>query len=145
MKDMINTGVQLLGAAQQLGVVSGDPLAAINTFATTCNEIASIAKIVAVEKTKRTEIIANRDVRIETIRAQRDAFMEYLNKTFDERSDNFEKIFDVIDNALENDNIEQLALGLDSLNKLAAESPFKVLADINALGKALDQKTEFEF
>jgi hypothetical protein len=43
----------------------------------------------------------------------------------------------------ENDNIQQLAMGLDSLNKLAAESPFRVLADINTLGAALENKIEF--
>lgn len=70
--------------------------------------------------------------------------MEFLNKTFDERLENFDKIFEVIDSAVANDNIQQLALGLDSLNKLAAESPFKVLADLKILGDALDNKIEFD-
>ena len=51
----------------------------------------------------------------------------------------------VIDDAIKKDNIQQLSIGLDSLNKLAAESPFKVIADINALSDALDKKVEFDF
>ena len=71
--------------------------------------------------------------------------MEYLEKTYDERKENFAKLFMVIDDAIKKDNIQQLSIGLDSLNKLAAESPFKVIADINALSDALDKKVEFDF
>ena len=70
--------------------------------------------------------------------------MEYLEKTYDERKENFAKLFMVIDDAIKKDNIQQLSIGLDSLNKLAAESPFKVIADINALSDALDKKVEFD-
>ena len=136
MKDLINMGMQLSG--EQV-----NPLMALEKITSLCHEVAIIE---ATEKTKREEIIANKETRIEIIRTQKEFLMEYLKKTFDERSDNFNKIFEVIDSALENDNIQQLALGLDSLNKLAAESPFKVLADINVLGEALDNSDfEFEF
>ncbi|MFV0164348.1 hypothetical protein OBK04_11940 [Empedobacter falsenii] len=114
----------------------------------TFNELVALYKettsIIETEKTKREEIVADKEARIETIKAQKEVLMAYLDKTFDERSVNFNKIFEVIDAALENDNIQQLALGLDSLNKLAAESPFKVFTDINTLGEALDNKTEFD-
>lgn len=114
----------------------------------TLNELVSLYKettiIVETEKTKREKIIAEKEIKIGAIKAQKEFFMEYLHKTFDERSENFDKIFEVIDSALANDNIQELTLGLESLNKLAAESPFKVLADINTLGNALDQKIEFD-
>ncbi|MDR1623603.1 MAG: hypothetical protein LBS04_01320 [Tannerellaceae bacterium] len=136
---LINQGVDL-GIQQLQGHINP-----VNTF----NELLTLYKDVSVtietEKTKRVQIIAEKEAKIETIRAQRDFFMEYLKKTFDERSTNFSKLFEVIDDALENNNIQQLALGLDSLNKLAAESPFKVIADINMLQNALENKTEFEF
>jgi hypothetical protein len=135
---LINQGVNL-GVQQLQGLNPANKLM----------ELTALYKEVSIaieeEKTKRVQIIADKDVKIEMIRAQRDFFMEYLNKTFDERATNFDKLFEVIDDALENDNIQQLALGLDSLNKLAAQSPFKVLADVNALGEALDKKIEFDF
>ena len=102
-------------------------------------------RVIEEEKTKRDKIQAERDVKLEAIKLQRDFFMQYLEKTYDERKENFAKLFMVIDDAIKKDNIQQLTIGLGSLNKLAAESPFKVIADINALSDALDKKVEFDF
>jgi hypothetical protein len=131
MKDLMKMGTQLVGNPNPLdGIISLYKEALV---------------VEATEKTKREQISAEKEVKLESIRAQRAFFMEYLKKTYDERADNFAKIFEVIDSALENDNIQALALGLDSLNKLAAESPFKIIADINTLQNALENKEEFDF
>jgi hypothetical protein len=135
---LVNQGINS-GAQRLQGMVN--PMNTLNELAALYKE-ASI--IIETEKTKRAQIVAEKETKIEMIRAQRDFFMDYLKKTFDERATNFNKLFEVIDDALENDNIQQLALGLDSLNKLAAESPFKLIADVNALGEALDKKIEFD-
>ena len=58
----------------------------------------------------------------------------------DERKDNFRKLFDVIDDALAKNNIQQLQLGLSSMNHLAALSPFKSLESIESTQKALGDK-----
>jgi ABC-type Na+ efflux pump permease subunit len=133
--DLLTKGINLAS-----GMI--DPINALT-------ELAALYKDVAItieeEKTKRVQIVAEKETKIEMIRAQRDFFMDYLQKTFDERATNFGKLFEIIDDALAKDNIQQLALGLDSLNKLAAESPFKLIADVNALGEALDKKIEFDF
>ncbi|MBK9248793.1 MAG: hypothetical protein IPM69_11915 [Ignavibacteria bacterium] len=72
--------------------------------------------------------------------------MGYLEKTFDERKDIFKQQFKVVDDALAKGNIQQLALGLDSINKLATSSPFKDLASIENVGNALDNpNTVWEF
>jgi hypothetical protein len=138
LDNLINQGVNL-GIQQLQGI---NPVNKLSELVGLYKEVSIIHEE---EKTKRVQIIAEKDAKIEMIRAQRDFFMEYLKKTFDERATNFDKLFEVIDDALENDNIQQLALGLDSLNKLAAESPFKIIADVNALGEALDKKMEFDF
>jgi hypothetical protein len=123
------------------GAANLNPAASVNNMLSLYRDVSTL---IETEKTKRADIIADKEVKIEAIRSQRDFFMSYLQKTFDERADNFSEIFKVIDTALENGNIQQLALSLDSLNKLAAESPFKVIADINALGEALNNKMEFD-
>lgn len=102
-------------------------------------------EIIEQEETKREEIRAKKEVKLSIIQAQREFFLNYLDKTFDERRNNFEKLFDVIDNAITKNDNQQLSIGLDSLNKLAAESPFKVIADINALNDAFENKLEFDF
>ncbi|NLZ57099.1 MAG: hypothetical protein GX898_02135 [Corynebacterium sp.] len=67
--------------------------------------------------------------------------MDYLDRSFDERKENFQRLFTVVDDALEKDNIQQLAMGLDSILKLAETSPFKDLSSIEATTSALNDPT----
>ena len=97
-------------------------------------------KFCEVQKTKRVEIRAERDVRIAQLRAQRDIVMDYLKRSFDERRYLFEQQFKVVDHALMTGNTEELALSLQSINDLAKSSPFKALADIGNVQRALTQE-----
>lgn len=97
-------------------------------------------KFCEVQKTKREEKRADRDVRIARLRVQRDIVMDYLERSFDERRFLFERQFEVVDHALTTGNIEELALSLQSINDLAKSSPFKALADIGNVQRALTQE-----
>lgn len=99
-----------------------------------------VEKFSEVQKTKRKEIEAQRDAYITKISAQKEVMLAYLDKTFDERRINFEKLFQVVDSALANNNMQQLALSLDSINNLATSSPFKDLASIEGTKNALEDK-----
>ena len=117
-------------------------MAAIATLTQVSNET---IKYVAEQETKREEIRAERDVAIERIHAMSDNIKLYLEKTFDERSAIFAKQFECVDAALRDGNTEMLALTLNSINSLAASSPFKNLADINQVQQALgDSSTEWD-
>ncbi|NLA29749.1 MAG: hypothetical protein GX875_08875 [Propionibacterium sp.] len=61
----------------------------------------------------------------------------YLDRSFDERAENFSRLFTVVDNALETNNMTALAMGLESVVKLAASSPFKDLRTVEATAAAL--------
>ena len=71
---------------------------------------------------------------------QRDLLMTYLEKTYDERKTAFSKYFEVVDHALQNNNVQELAMGLENINDLAKSSPFKNLADLKSVGDALKDK-----
>lgn len=117
-------------------------MAAIATLTQVSNET---IKYVAEQETKREEIRAERDVAIERIHAMSDNIKLYLEKTFDERSAIFAKQFECVDAALRTGNNEMLAMSLNSINSLAASSPFKNLADINQVQQALgDSSTEWD-
>ena len=90
------------------------------------------------EQTKRREIEAWEKEAIAKINAQRDFLMTYLNRSFDERADNFRALFNVVDRAIAVDNNEQLALALHSITEIAKSSPFKELANLASVRKALD-------
>ncbi|MFP7365770.1 hypothetical protein SFC07_08375 [Corynebacterium callunae] len=96
------------------------------------------AKFESVQRNVRVGIAAERDVAITNIEMQKALLLEYLDKSFDERRENFQKLFTVVDDALEKGDNQQLALGLDSILKLAESSPFKDLATIQATADALN-------
>ena len=97
------------------------------------------------QETKREEIRAMRDTAIAQVNAMRDVVQTYLEKTFDERASLFAEQFKSVDAALKNGDNEQLSISLNSINTLAASSPFKNLADLNNVQKALtDSNTEWD-
>ena len=97
------------------------------------------------QETKREEIRAMRDTALAQINAMKECIQTYLEKTYDERSAIFAKQFEVVDAALSSGDNEMLASGLNSINALAASSPFKNLADISAVQKSLSSSdTEWD-
>jgi len=94
--------------------------------------------VVQEEKTKRREIEANEKVAIATINAQRDLLMAYLDRSFDERAENFRCLFKVVDQAIANQNNEQLGAALSSIVEIAKSCPFKNLADLASVRASLN-------
>ncbi|MBR4985829.1 MAG: hypothetical protein IKY83_08830 [Proteobacteria bacterium] len=109
-------------------------------------EVASdTIKYVSEQETKQVEIRAHRDIAVAQINATTELIKQYLDKTFDERKDIFNKQFQVVDEALRTGNTEMLSYGLSAINQLAAQNPLKNLADIHQFQQALmDDDYEFD-
>ncbi|MEG4199070.1 hypothetical protein [Microcoleus sp. Pol12A5] len=90
------------------------------------------------EQTKRREIEAWEKTTIAQIKAQSDWMMEYLDRSFDERAENFRDLFSVVDSAIASGNNEQLALALHSITEIAKSSPFQDLANLASVKAALN-------
>jgi hypothetical protein len=123
-------------------LAAGNPEEAREVFNNLITMAGEVQKFTEVQKTKRKEIEAERDIVVERIKSHKEILLSYLEKSFDERKDNFTKLFSIVDNAIENNNMQQLALGLDSINKLADSSPFKALASIEDTKLALEDKNQ---
>ncbi|MBD2560009.1 MULTISPECIES: hypothetical protein [Nostoc] len=95
-------------------------------------------KVAEQEQTKRREIDAWENEIITKINAQRELLMAYLDRSFDERAENFRALFAVVDNAIASGNNDQLALTLNSITEIAKSSPFKDLANLASVRAALD-------
>ena len=121
-----------LGAMQV--TTSGDVVGAVKDLILMAGEV---RKFEEAQITVRTDIAARRDIAIANIKAQEAALLAYLEKSFDERRDNFQALFSIVDDALEKDNMQALALSLESIIKLADSSPFKDLQSIEATATAL--------
>jgi hypothetical protein len=98
------------------------------------------------EKTKRRQIELNEKVTIDEIRVKRELLMAYLEQSFDERRQNFERLFANLDRALEINNMELMAHTLNAITELGKSSPFRDLASVADLRRALeDPNKKFEF
>lgn len=104
-------------------------------------------KIVAEqEQTKRRGIEAWEKATIANIQAKRDALIEYLEGSFDERAKNFYFLFKKVDEAIAMGDNNQLALAMTSITEIAKSSPFKDLANLTSVRTALDDPDhEWEF
>jgi hypothetical protein len=115
---------------------------ALNALATVATDTIRYAEE---QETKREEIRAMRDTAIAQVNAMRDVVQTYLEKSFDERASLFAEQFKCVDAALRSGDNEMLSISLNSINTLAASSPFKNLADLNNVTKALtDSNTEWD-
>ena len=105
-----------------------------------------VRKFEEAQVTKRIGIAAERDIAIANIKAQQELLQDYLNRSFDERAENFNRLFTIVDDALESHNMTAVAMGLESVVKLAVSSPFKDLRTVKETAAALaDPEHEWDF
>lgn len=107
-------------------------------------EVLETIKFCEVQKTKRIQIRAESKVKITQINAMTECIKDYLNRSFDERGKLFDNYFSILDRAIEGDNIELMAATLQSINSLAASSPFKDLNDIGKVTQNLSAGGEWD-
>lgn len=95
-------------------------------------------RVVQEEHTKRREIAAWEKAAVAAIEQRRDVMMQFLDRSFDERAENFREFFTLADQAIATGDNDQLAAVLTSIVELAKTSPFKDLADLAKVESALD-------
>ena len=106
------------------------PAMVVDTFRLVMASANEWVTVVAQERTKRQEIAAWEKSQLEIIQIQRDFLLSALDKTFDERRENFRRLFDNLDVALVSDresSAAQVAELLEAITELARTSPFKDL------------------
>lgn len=84
-------------------------------------------------KADRAEVAAWEHVQTGKIRAQQEVLLKALDLTFDERRENFRRLFDGLDTAMASGDAAQAASFLESITDLAKTSPFKELANVEII------------
>lgn len=107
-----------------------DPEQVLNTLNNLYDRYARLEEVREANQTERERIQKDKETALAQIEATKAVLMTYLNRSFDERASIFKKDFEAIDAAIANNNMEALALMLQSVNTLAAQSPFKALVDL---------------
>ncbi len=120
-----------------MGKVSAAGIADVLTGIKT---IAECVRDIQKERTEQTRLHESARVEVERIHAMRDVLLDYLDRSFDERRDNFRQLFERLDGAIAKDNVQLATAVLDSVVKLADSSPFKALEDVAAARAALGEK-----
>ena len=90
------------------------------------------------EKTKRRHIKAWEKTTLAEIAAKRDFVISYLDRSFDERAQNFQLLFDQVDQAISRGDNQQLGLLLTTITEIAKTSPFQELSNLATVKAALD-------
>lgn len=106
------------------------PAMVVDTFRLVMASANEWVTVVAQERTKRQEITSWEKSQLEIIQVQRDFLLTALDKTFDERRENFRRLFDNLDVALASDREDSaahVAELLEAITDLAKTSPFKDL------------------
>jgi hypothetical protein len=108
------------------------------------NEITDYLKIAEIETTKRTEIIAQRDIALATIQAQRENISKLLTYTFQERAAVIQKQFETLDKAIANGDTVLASHSLNAMVSVIQSSPFKTVQEMQALLGNKDFVVRFE-
>lgn len=121
-----------------------DPEQALNTLNNLYNKYVELEKAREEYKTERDRIQADKEKALAQIAAIKDVLMTYLNRSFDERAIMIKQNFEVIDTAIANNNMEALAITVQSVNTLVAQSPFKALVDLAQVRRELLSNDKLE-
>jgi hypothetical protein len=84
-------------------------------------------------KNDRAAIASWEQLQTDKIHAQRAVLLKALDLTFDERRENFRRLFDGLDTAMASGDAAQAASYLESITDLAKVSPFKELANLEII------------
>ena len=133
-------------AAKKIFVEIFNPGSAAECFRDVVEAYTEYKIVAEQEHTKRRGIEAWEKATITDIQAKRDALIEYLECSFDERAKNFKFLFEKVDEAIAIGDNNQLILAMTSITEIAKSSPFKYLANLTSVRIALDDPDhEWEF
>lgn len=98
--------------ARSLAKQAGGGLQATSSFNDLISAWKDYKKTCEIEATKRTQITADRDVRLAAIQEQSAIFQDLIHRSFAERASNFEQFFTLLDQGFKNDNDRQINAAL---------------------------------
>ena len=93
-------------------------------------EICSLQKEVIRNRTEVFRIESQTRVQLEELNARRESFLSYIDHSFRERRENFDRLFKIADSALVSNNNDQLAMALGAITELARHTPFHDLTNV---------------
>ena len=117
---------------------------ALNAFNQVVDAVGNWIQTIQTEETKRADITARERALLAQIAKDERVVLTYLDRSFDERAENFRQLFAALDLAL-HDQPGQVGDLLGAITALALKSPFSDLADRDlVMDRLQDKNTEWE-
>lgn len=111
---------------------NAEPLGHLTKGLTECiNSITGYLTTKEIEKTKRTDIQARRDIAIESIKAQKELLLNLTNKVFDERQSTIQNSFILLDKAIDSKNNEIIDKMLGVILTTIQKNPIEQIQSLN--------------
>ena len=92
-----------------------------------------------VETSKRLEIESNLRKHIATLTLKRDQFITVLDKEYSMRKYSIDRMFDLLDKAYEDGNMDVVIQSLDSIEGIVKTSPLKEILQIGKIFESDDE------
>lgn len=111
------------------------------------NALDTFSKLVDLHKehlvTKREihKIDATKELLLEEMRNRYSFYRDIMNEVFEERKENINKLFEIVEKGLENNNNEIVLKSLESIGDIISSSP---LANIKSISDLLNSNTSIE-
>ncbi len=105
--------------------IKGTPMQAAEGIRLLLDTVKDNHRVTQEETTKRENIKAMKEYEIEKLRTQKDIIKDCIEKSFCERRENFDKLFQALDKGLENNDIRQIQIFTNAIADLAKNSPIK--------------------
>ena len=109
------------------------------------SDVTDYLALVETEKTKRLEIRSTYQVEVAKIEALKATFETFLNRSFEERKQNFDQLFDAVRTSMNKGDIISLEMSLSAVVELAKTSPLSEVKTLATLRTAMeDPDHEFQ-
>ncbi|SNY41243.1 hypothetical protein SAMN06265827_12823 [Orenia metallireducens] len=122
------------------GITNLHPLFALKE---TIDKGINLLKVREQETTKRHIIDKQAEVIIEKIRSERDNFQLYIEESFKERANNFDKCFELLDKGIENEDISAVNAAVHLITKQMEQDPLENYTKIKSDFFSFDEIEQF--
>lgn len=131
------------GALSTLIQLPLNSLEAANLFSGWVQCWTELAKTQLIEGNRRDEIRARERVALQEIHLRERLLREYMEKSFDERRANFDRLFAMADAALEKGDSADLASVLVAVTELVKTTPFRDIGNLERTQALLREGAEW--
>lgn len=140
--DLVRSGSSILKKGKRIAtskvMTAFNPVEALREISSAITEYGRIRET---ERTNRREIKALERTCIEKIRTQRELLIKYFDLSFDERQENFRRIFDMLDTCVSQGQLDAMAQLLSIVVDLANYSPLETPAVSSGIKKLLEDSS----